>query len=114
MNLKISKNDLRFRITKEELGQLGENGFLAEEILLPTGNIIGNITNKISFTIKIINSNDIDLNSKEGSLLLSIPQSSLEFLIRNHPCKDGISKQILVENNLLNVALEVDVFKKRN
>jgi hypothetical protein len=101
MNLKISKNKLRFRITKDELFLLQNNKSLQENLALSH--------TSIAFGIAISEGAETVFEDK-NSLLLKVASSDLKTLADNFPSKNGI--EIVLENKVL-VSLEVDVARKK-
>ncbi len=105
MNLRLSKNQLRFRISKDELVLLQNNEILKEELILPNSSI--------TFGVTISESGETFFED-QNFLLLRISETDLKTLADNFPSKDGIEKEVqLKSGKSLLISLEVDVMKKR-
>jgi hypothetical protein len=106
MNLRLSKSQLRFRISKDELVLLQNNKILKEELELPNS--------LISFGIAISESEETFFED-QNFLLLKISEADLKTLEDNFPSKDGMEKEVqLKSGKSLLISLEVDVMKRKS
>lgn len=105
MNIRISKNQIRFRITKEELGLL-ERG---ERVILqsPFGS-----SPKGYFVEVSGNSESLIIEERAGNLILSVSAKLLSELRQKLPSKDGLESEILLNDQVTRIALEVDVKRR--
>ena len=103
MNLRISQNALRFRISRDELGQLLEGTVLAEIVLLPLGH-------RYAFAISAVKEENVGLSMEGDRLRLHVPRLQLAALSQRLPSREGISGEWLGQNGeTLALTLEVDV-----
>ena len=100
MNIRISKNQLRFRITKDEFLKL----IGGEDIVLESPIDLG----LKSYSVCLSQENEkMNLMTKLNHLILFINVSDLEDL--KLPSKSGIENEVLINGRMIKLALEVDV-----
>lgn len=112
MNLRLSKDSIRFRISKDEFEKLRSDQFIEEEIDLPDGS-------KINFSIKGVENQEagLVLNFLNSHFNLEVSGSAIDDLSRLPPAKDcGIYADILRKNGggVTKLSLEIDLFSVRN
>ncbi len=105
MNIRISKNQIRFRITKEEL-ELLERG---EKVVLPSPL---NPSSTGYFVEVSGNSESLIIEERAGNLILSVSKKLLSELRQKLPAKDGLENEILLNDQMVRIALEVDVKRR--
>lgn len=102
MNLRISKGQLRLRISREELARLREDKAL--ELILPL--------DRHRFCYRLsLHDEPIPLAVREenDALMVSVNRQALEDLIKQLPSRDGIEHEVMAGGAALLVILEVDV-----
>ena len=103
MNIRLSGNKVRFRISYKELNQLKEDLHLREETIFPG-------EKKVNYEINVGPCESSQIELKEHRLTLKISPLSLERLISGLPKKEGLSgKTPIAPNKDLDFFLEVDV-----
>lgn len=105
MNIRISKNQIRFRITKEEL-ELLEGG---EKVVLQSPL---SSSPKGYFVEVSSNSESLIIEERAGNLFLSVSEKLLSELRQKLPSKDGLENEILLNDQMVRMALEVDVKRR--
>jgi hypothetical protein len=102
MNIRISKNQIRYRISQDELGQI----LLGKEIILE------DVMTKITYLVRSeeIN-NDIDVKTELGKVTTLINKQALEDIAKCIPSIEGIEQSLTIDGNTIKIALEVDVRK---
>lgn len=108
MNIKLSKNELRFRINHDDLKLLliGEN-ILLEMAIFPN--------RPLSFILSATDEikKNLQLTSSESTFKLLILRQALLALQRRLPSKDGIQENTLdYEGKALRLVIEVDLKKR--
>lgn len=105
MNIRISKNQIRFRIAKEEL-ELLERG---ERVILqsPLSSI-----SKGYFVEVSGNSESLIIEESAENLVLLVSKKLLSELRQKLPSKDGLENEILLNDQMVRIALEVDVKRR--
>ncbi|MBP9839044.1 MAG: hypothetical protein KBC84_10080 [Proteobacteria bacterium] len=105
MNIRISKNQIRFRITKEELGFLeeGEKVFLQSPL---------SSSSKGYFVEVSGSSESLIIKESTGNLILLVSKKFLSELKQKLPSKDGLENEILLNDQMIRIALEVDVKRR--
>ncbi len=105
MNIRISKNQIRFRITKEEL-ELLEKG---EKVILPSPIY----SNPKGYFVEVAgNLESLIIEERAGNLILSVSKELLSELRQKLPSKDGLENEILLNDQMIRIALEVDVKRR--
>lgn len=104
MNIRISKNQIKFRITKEELGFLEE-----ERVFLQSPLSSGS---KGYFVEVSGNSESLIIEESAGNLVLSVSKKLLSELRQKLPSRDGLENEILLNNQMVRIALEVDIKRR--
>lgn len=105
MNIRISKNQIRFRITKEEL-ELLEKG---EKVILPSPIY----SNSKGYFVEVVgNLESLIIEERAGNLILSVSKKLLSELRQKLPSKDGLENEILLNDQMVRIALEVDVKRR--
>ncbi len=106
MNIRISKKQIRFRITKEELATLGRG----EKLVLqsPLG------VNPSEYIIDVSEEPEsLTLEERGGNLVLFVNKKLLAKLGERLPSKDGIENEVLINDQLVEVVLEVDIKRRQ-
>ncbi|MFL5812408.1 MAG: DUF7009 family protein [Bdellovibrionia bacterium] len=110
MNLRLSKESVRFRITRAELEHLLKTGELSEQTSFPGGK---------TFTYRVLTASQdalgLSLEYRDGEILLFAPHFQLHDMHSRPPAKDLGCYQDLFheEGKPLRVALEVDLHGER-
>ncbi len=104
MNLHIEGQNIRFRVSKDELTYLCSNGNISHQIFF---------SDKKSLQININlaqQNNDLILHYNEGEINLSVSRIGAQNLLDSLPSKEGlkITKNIGKEHNLT-IKFEVDI-----
>lgn len=103
MNLRISENQLRFRITREELANLLKGSAL--ELSLPFGTAT-------KCRIQCTNSEQsLALEKTAEALTLTAGRNALETFAAQLPSREGIEQEIRLKETQWQLILEVDVRK---
>ena len=106
MNIKISKNQVRFRITNDEFLELIENECLVMESPLQSS-----IQKYLIFVEDI--ETPIQLKESEKQIVLFVDAETLSKFQKQIPSRDGIEDEFISKNGIsVKIALEVDVRKK--
>ena len=104
MNLRMSKNALRFRLSKEESLILYTNGILSEKVNFGT--------NTLDFSLKSSKKPIIEAQFKNNSVLISIPETTIENWAKSDQIKI-VSKISLVNDEYLSISIEKDLFDEK-
>lgn len=107
MNLRISKGQLRFRISRDELASLLQGDIL--ELLLPLS------TGIRCYHLRCINlPNSLELREMEGALTLMVDRGTLENFEKQLPSREGIEQEITLNGEAWALVLEVDVRRRKD
>lgn len=109
MNLRLSGQSIRFRISEDELSELRKTGELTTKTRFGDGAeepAVGD-GQALSYTIRVANSGSspLSVSFKENSILLLVSRPALEELADQVPSGEGISYQ--------ETCLEVDLRSAR-
>ena len=106
MNIKISKNEIRFRITKDELSELIDN-----ECLLMESPLQSSIQKYLIFVEDI--ETPLQLKESDKQIVLFVDAETLSKFQKQLPSRDGIEGEFISKNgNAVSLSLEVDVRRK--
>ncbi|OFZ12107.1 MAG: hypothetical protein A2Z20_07175 [Bdellovibrionales bacterium RBG_16_40_8] len=107
MNIRLSRDEIRLRITKDEASKLLVSSRIDDEIFY-------NPSQRFSFGVFL--SDNFTLTSSEYDIYLGIPRTNLELMI-NGKTKDELEcrRKLTIGKNEMLVVFEIDAFtKKRN
>ena len=94
MNIRFSKNSIRFRITKDELSALLKQKFFKEETPLPSDQTFG-------YEVLCSKSDRaVSLNFSNYFLTLFVPEQQVEELAARLPSKEGLYSEINIGTGL--------------
>ena len=104
MNLRINGQELRFRVTKEELESLCSGKTLEQSTLLPNNQVL-------TSTIASNSSNDgMSLSNDSNALALLINKSLATKFFESLPSREGLEATQEINDELsLTLILEVDI-----
>lgn len=106
MNLRISMGQLRFRITREELGTLLHGDTV--EIILPLSKSI------LHYYIRSASlESPLAIQENSNGLTLVADRGALAALEKQLPSREGIEHSIALSGNNVLLVLEVDVRKSK-
>ncbi len=112
MNLRIEHQQLRFRISKEELETLCSGERIIQQTVFPDGRIL-----EIDMVVQPIQ-DTLEIRFEGDSLILLIQKQAAEELYHSLPSREGISSaQKIDDTRSLKLTLEVDIRtqkRKRN
>ena len=99
MKIRIRGNSVRFRLTKNEVAQLCQEKFIAEET---------NFSNlDFSYAVKVSDSKNLEINFSNNQILLQIPEKLIQGWETN--TKVGFSHSVPTSNNkFIDLLLEKD------
>ncbi len=104
MNLRMSKNALRFRLSKEESLILYSQEILTEKVNFGT--------NVLDFTLKKSENPNLEAKFEGNSILISIPENTLESWTKSDQIK--ITASISLESKeCLSISIEKDLFDEK-
>jgi len=104
MNLRINGQELRFRISKEELESLCSGSIVSQSTILPN-------SKKIEAQIIPNNSDDtMNLSDKNNIIILNVSKNLTQKFYDSLPSKEGLEKiQKIDDTNSITLFLEVDI-----
>jgi hypothetical protein len=105
MNLKISKNAMRFRVSRQEFEQLLQ----AEKLSVPVPFLQ-------AIHLQIEAANDflgMNFTATENAWLLQISKTTLDDFAKSLPSREGLEQNTKLNNKEILLAFEVDVKKGR-
>ncbi len=106
MNIKLSAEEVRFRVTSEELQRLMTGGNLILLVPLPPSHIF-------RVSVRAVALGSWQFESDPTGLWLTIPQSELQELAAKLPSKEGLSCDFETGNGrVVKTWFEVDVRRK--
>lgn len=107
MNLRISKGQLRFRITRDELGSLLQGDILELRLPLSTGIRCYHLR---CTTLP----GSLALHEAEGTLTLTVDRGTLGNFEKQLPSREGIEQEITLADEAWTLMLEVDVRRRKD
>jgi hypothetical protein len=105
MNLRISENELRFRITQGETELLKRDGSLSFSLNL------GNQTVEYAVTLVELEQ-PLDLEVHKNAWKLLVDRKDFRQFIASLPSREGIEQNVSMNGTQLTLVLEVDVRRK--
>jgi hypothetical protein len=103
MNLRISKDQLRFRIAKEELAEL----LMGNDICLEPP-----LSSKQKYFVMLDNiETPLLLREEENKIILAVNKKYLEGFSEQLPSREGIEHEFQINGRSVKLVLEVDVRK---
>jgi len=106
VNLRISENQLRFRITRDELDFLMNGEILQLDLNLSTQRLVYSISTSDSAA-------PLALIAGQNLLHLAVNKVTLTEFASNLPAREGIEHEVQLGMSHVTLMLEVDVRRKR-
>lgn len=106
MNLRISENQLRFRITQGETELLRQDGVLAFSLNL------GAQTVEYSVALAEMEQTLV-LDIQKNAWKLLVDRKDFSQFLASLPSREGIEKTVTLNGTQIELVLEVDVWRKR-
>lgn len=106
MNLRISENQLRFRITQGETELLMRDGTLAFSLNLGT--------QMVEYSVAVVElEQTLTLDVKKNAWKLLVDRKDFSQFLASLPSREGIEQTVTMNGAQIELVLEVDVRRKR-
>lgn len=106
MNLRISQEYLRFRITRGEMDLLMKDETLSFSLHLGT--------QTVEYSIALTESEQpLQLNVQKNRWKLLVDRQDLRYFAESLPSREGIEQEVMLDGAALRLALEVDVRRRQ-